>query len=121
MALTNARMKAVIDAELATVTHIGFSTNGATETGIVARMAVPGGWTTPAAANPYEPSNASAGESAAASGGGTITHYAGFTASSGGTQITEWIPVTDPDPVLIAGGKLSIAANALKPVKGARS
>lgn len=123
MALTNARMKAVIDAELANVTHIGYSTNGTSEAAILARTAVStlGGWTTPAAANPYEPSNASAGESAAATGGGTITHYAGFSAATAGTQHTEWIPVTDPDPVLVTGGKLSIAANALKPVKGTRS
>lgn len=123
MALTNARMKAVIDAELATGTHIGYSTNGTSETSILARTAVStlGGWTTPSAANPYEPSNASAGESAEATGGGTITHFAVFTASTGGTQLTEWIPVTDPDPVLVTGGKLSIAANALKPVKGTRS
>jgi hypothetical protein len=127
MALTNARMKVVIDAELANVTHIGYSTNGTTEHTVaeLARTAVSalGGWTTPSAANPYEPGNTSAGESAAYSGASqiTITHYAGFSAATSGTQHTEWIPVTDPDPVLVTGGKLTIAANALKPVKGTRS
>jgi hypothetical protein len=125
MALTNARMKAVIDAELANMTHIGYSTNGTSEHTLseLARTAVPGGWTTPSAANPYEPSNASAGESAAYSGASqiTITHYACFSAATAGTQHTEWIPITDPDPVLVTGGKLTIAANALKPVKMTRS
>lgn len=123
MGASNDRLKVMIDTELANITHIGYSTDGATECSIMARTAVSslGGWTTPTAANPYEPSNASAGESAAATGGGTITHYAGFSAATAGTRHTVWIPVTDPDPVLVTGGKLSIAANALKPLKGTRS
>src|SRR5512133_113754 len=123
--LTNARKKAMVDAELATLctgsgtghTHIGYSINGTSEysTAILARTAVSslGGWTTPAAAATYAPANASAGDSAVAgtiSGSVTITHYATFTAATAGTQLTDWIPTTDPDAVLITGGKLSHAA-----------
>lgn len=127
MGASDARMKVMIDTELALITHIGYSTNGSSEHTLaeLARTAVStlGGWTTPTAANPYEPSNASAGDSAAYSGASniTITHYAGFSASAAGTQHTIWIPITDPDPVLVTGGKLSHAANALKPLRGTRS
>lgn len=120
MALTNARMKAMVDTELASGnhTHIGFSANGTSETASLGRLAVStlGGWTTPTAADPYEPANTSAGESAAASGDVTISHWATFNAASSGTQGTIWIPVTGTDPALVTGGKLSIAAGALKPV-----
>lgn len=124
--LTNARKKAMIDYELATGgahTHIGYSVNGTSEysTAILARTPVSrlGGWTTPAAASTYAPANASAGDSDAAgtiSGSVTITHYATFSALTGGTQLTDWIATTDPDAVLITGGKLSHAAGAIVPI-----
>jgi hypothetical protein len=123
--LTNARKKAMIDTELASGAHayIGYSINGTSEysTAILARTAISalGGWTTPAAASTYAPANASAGDSAAAgtiSGSVTITHYATFSAASGGTQGTDWISTTDPDAILITGGKVSHAAGAIVPV-----
>jgi hypothetical protein len=119
--LTTVRKKAMIDYELATGgahTHIGYSINGTSETSIVARTPISrlGGWSTPIAASTYAPANASAGDSDAANGGGTVTHYATFSALSGGTQLTDWIATTDPDPVLVTGGKLTHAAGAIVPI-----
>ena len=123
--LTNARKKTMIDTELASGahTHIGYSVNGTTEysTAILARTAVSGlgGWTTPSAGSTYAPANTSAGDSAAAgtiSGSVTVTHYATFSGASGGTQGTDWISTTDPDAILITGGKLSHAAGAIVPI-----
>lgn len=133
MALTNARIKAMIDAELASHTHIGYSTDGNTEytnftTGRTAVTTL-GGWTSPAAGTDgtaYAPSNAAAGDSNTAgtiSGNVTITHYATFTNGTfgSGTRLTRWIPITDPDPVLITGSKLSHAIGAIKPVSSTSS
>lgn len=123
MSLTNARIKAMIDAELTNHTHIGHSTNGVSETSIMQRMAVSalGGWTQPTESDSYQPTNASAGASAVATGAGTITHWATFDAASGGSQLTVWMPVTDPDPPLVTGGMLSYAAGALKPTVAGRA
>ena len=121
--LTNARVKAMIDTELVAHTHIGYSVDGVTEysTAILARTPISalGGWTAPVAAAPYGPTNAAAGDSAAAgaiTGSTTIGYYATFNALAAGTQLTDWIPTTDPDPILITGGKLSHAIGAIKPI-----
>jgi len=114
--LTNARIKAMIDTELGSHTHIGYSTNGTTETANIARTSIAslGGWTTPAAGATYAPANASAGDSAAATtAGGTVTHVATFSASTAGTQLSDWIPTTDPDAPFIVGGKVSHSAGAI--------
>lgn len=121
MALTNARMKAMVDTELALSAHsyIAFSENGTTETTKVARLAVSelGGWTTPTAADPYEPANTSAGQTDVASGDGTMTHWATCASGTEGTADlgTIWIPISGTDPAFVTGGRLSIAAGALKP------
>ena len=122
MALTNARMKAMVEAELggSAHTHIAFSANGTTETDKLERLAVSvlGGWATNVtAADPFNPGNLNAGESAAASGDVTISHWATCASATEGTADlgTIWIPVTGTDPALVTGGKLSIAAGALKP------
>ena len=107
MALSNARLKAALDAGLSTTTHIGWSENGTTETAKVARTAA-----TFAAASTADPSVAqlsAAIESAGASSGGTITHRAGFDASTDGNQTTTWVPLSSP-VVLGAGGKITMAA-----------
>lgn len=122
--LTNARVKAMIDAELATANHdhIAYSVNGTTEysTAILARTAISalGGWTTPTASSPYAPGNTSAGDSAGAgtiSGSVTITHVATANGTAGALS-SDWMPTTDPDAILITGGKVSHAAGAIVPV-----
>jgi hypothetical protein len=100
---SNAEIKTRVDASLATITHIGYSEDGSAEisTSDIARTAVSslGGWTTPSAADPYAPANTSAGDSATNSG---ATHnpafWAGFTAATAGTRVTEWIPNTTKGP-----------------------
>jgi hypothetical protein len=129
--LTQARKKAMVDAELATLctgsgtghTHIGYSVDGSSEYSLAIMERTPvadlGGWTTPSAAATYAPGNLNAGDSHVAgeiSGSVTITHYATFTAATAGTQLTDWIATDNPDAVLITGGKLSHAAGAIKPI-----
>jgi len=106
MALSNALLKAALDTGLSTTTHIGFSANGSTETASVPRVAA-----TFAAASTADPSVAilSAGIESTATAGVTVTHRAGFTASSGGTQTTTWVPLQTP-VVLLEGGKITFAA-----------
>jgi hypothetical protein len=124
MALTNTRMKAVLDAEFeagdadpsGSHCYIVFSETGSGTSSNVAALSASafGGWAANASADPYYVQNASACESASATGSATITHWATASASTGALG-TIWIPVTGTDPVLITGGKLSVAAGALKP------
>jgi len=125
MALTNARLKAMVDTEFSTLrsggggkenhAYIAFSTQGTAITASLAKILVPGGWSTPTAADPYIIANVNATETGTASSGITITHWA--TCSLGGTLGTAWITASGTDPQLVTGGKLSIAAGALKPCR----
>ena len=114
--LTNAESVATLDARFPTsgaTDHIAYSTNGTSEAAIVARTAI--GATGLAAATNADPSvkaNGSALTSAAASGSGTITHFAIFTASSGGTQRTDWTALAASRAV-VAGDQLTWAVGAV--------
>lgn len=92
--LTNAESQATLDARFPTTgatDHIAYSTNGTSEFGGLARTAVGAtGWSAATAADPSVKANANALTSATASSAGTVTHYAIYTASSGGTQRTDW-------------------------------
>lgn len=80
--------------------HVGYSTNGTSETGIMARTAVGAtGWAAATSATPAVKANSAALTSAAASGAGTITHYAIFSAATAGTQKTAWEPATSSKTV----------------------
>lgn len=92
--LTQARQQAVLDTEFPTsgsTDHIAYSANGTSESGAIARTAIGAtGWAAATAATPSVKANANALTSAAASSGATITHFAIYPASSGGTQKTDW-------------------------------
>lgn len=113
--LTNAESQATLDARFPTTggtDYIGYSTNGTSETGIMARTAVGAtGWAAATSADPSVKANANTLTSAAASGAGTITHAAVFSASSGGTQRTDWQALGASRTVAI-GDSLQFAAGA---------
>lgn len=124
MALTNARVKAMVDTELALPAHdfIAYSTNGTSESADCPRRPVT--FSTPTAADPYEPSNTTdvTCSPTHTTGTQTITHWA--TAASGTNGAADlgtiWIPVTDPDPIVTVGGSFTAAAGSLRPVRADR-
>jgi hypothetical protein len=139
VSFNNARMKAMIDAEVAGTAisgvaahaYIGYAwDNAGTPTEIptseLARTVVAttlGGWTAPAAADPYIVANTGAGDSAVFSGSTTRTvkYWATFAAATGGSPLSTWIPTTDPDAVLTTNGKLSHAAGSMVLVNADRT
>ena len=93
--------------------YVAYSENGSTETGLIARTAVGAtNWAAATAADPSIKSNTAAITSAVSSGGGTISHFAIYTAVSGGSQRTDWQALSASRTV-IAGDKLEWAAGAL--------
>lgn len=108
---TQARQQAILDAELAAGDYIAYSTNGTSEAGIMARTAV-GSWSSATAATPSVKGNAGALTSAAASGAGTITHFAIYSASTGGTQKIDWTAFATSRTVA-SGDQLTHAAGAI--------
>lgn len=96
--LTQALQQSTLDTLFPTTgatDHIAYSANGTTETGSLARTNVGAtGWASATAATPSVKSNANALTSAAASGAVTVTHFAIYSASSGGTQRTDWTALT---------------------------
>lgn len=92
--LTQARQQAVLDSEFptsASTDHVAYSINGTSETSIIARTAIGAtGWAAATAATPSVKANNTALVSAGATGSGTISHFAIFSASTGGTQKTDW-------------------------------
>lgn len=93
--------------------HIAYSTNGSTEFAGLARTAVGAtGWASATAADPSVKSNNAVLTSAAASTGGTVTHFAIFSASTAGTQKTDWTALS-ASRTLVAGDKLEWAIGAL--------
>lgn len=96
--LTQALQQSTLDTLFPTTggtDHIAYSTNGTSEAAILARTAIGAtGWAAATAATPSVKANANALTSAAASGAGTITHFAVFSASTGGTQRTDWTALT---------------------------
>ena len=108
MAFIASRLKAGADAAAALITHVQWSANGSTETASLARTSV-----TMKAATTADPSvvaNDGAIESAGASAGVTVTHFA-FAAD--GTVQTTWIPL-ESSRTLAIGDKISAADGALK-------
>lgn len=91
---TQTEQQATLDARFPTTgatDHIAYSANGTSETGSLARTAIGAtGWSAATAATPSVKANANALTSAPASGAVTVTHFAIYTASTGGTQRTDW-------------------------------
>lgn len=92
--LTTAESQATLDARFPTTgatDHIAYSTNGSSEFAGMARTAIGAtGWAAATSADPSVKANANALTSATASSGGTITHFAIYSAATDGTQRTDW-------------------------------
>ena len=94
--LTQALQQSVLDSSTlfptsAATDHIAYSANGTTETGSLARTAIGAtGWAAATAATPSVKANNALLTSAAASAPVVVTHFAIYSASSSGTQKTDW-------------------------------
>lgn len=110
--LTTAEAQATLDARFPTTggtDYIGWSTNGTSEFTGLARTAIGAtGWAAATAADPSVKANSAALTTAAATGAGTVSNYAIFSAGTGGTQRTDWTPLTAAKTVA-AGDQLSVA------------
>ena len=115
--LTNAEAQATLDARFPTTgatDHVAYSANGTSESSAGARTAVGAtGWAAATAADPSVKANANALTSAAATGAATITHFAIYSASTAGTQRTDWTALASSRTVA-AGDTLSWAPGALQ-------
>lgn len=115
--LTQTEQQATLDARFPTTggtDYVAYSTNGTSEAAILARTAVGAtGWAAATAATPSVKANGSALTTAAASGSGTISHFAVYSASSGGTQRTDWTAL-DASKAVTSGDQLTWAVGALK-------
>jgi hypothetical protein len=110
--LTNATSATALDAVLAAGDHIAYSANGSSETASLARTAIVA-WAAATVADPSVKANANALTSATATGAVTITHYAVYSASTAGTQKTEWTTVTSSKTLAI-GDTVTWAIGALQ-------
>ncbi|MEZ5110934.1 MAG: hypothetical protein R2732_05465 [Microbacteriaceae bacterium] len=94
MGISQATRQAMLDGQFPTAgagDHIAYSTNGTSEAAIIARTAIGAtGWAAATAASPSVKSNAIALTTAAASGAGTITHFAVYSAATAGSMKTDW-------------------------------
>lgn len=115
--LTNAESAATLDARFPTsggTDYVAYSANGTSESGALARTAVGAtGWASATNADPSVKANANALTSAAASSGATIAHFAIYSASTGGTQRTDWTALASSRTVA-SGDTLTWAIGALQ-------
>lgn len=92
--------------------HIAYSANGTSETSSLVRTAIGAtGWAAATAADPSVKANNALLTSAAASGAVTVTHFAVYSASTAGTQKTDWQALTYSRTLAI-GDKLEWAIGA---------
>lgn len=111
--LTQARQQAILDAEFVAGDYYMFSANGTSESASVPRIPV-GSWSAATAASPSSKANSGALVGGAVTGAVTISHWAVISASSGGTQKTDWHPVNGGTPKAYAiGEQPTVAAGAL--------
>ena len=110
--LSQSSQQTALDAVFATSSstdHIAYSENGTSESANLARTAIgASGWASATAATPSVKSNNSALTSAAATGAGTFTHAAIFSASTAGTQKTDW-QAMNSSKVLAVGDSITWA------------
>lgn len=115
--LTNAESQATLDARFPTTgstDHIAYSANGTSETASLARTPIGAtGWAAATAADPSVKANANALTSAAASGAVTVSHFAIYSASSAGTQRTDWTALASSRTLAI-GDQLTHAVGAIQ-------
>jgi len=92
--LTQTEQQATLDARFPTTggtDYIAYSANGTSETASLARTAIGAtGWAAATAATPSVKANNSILTSATATGAVTVSHFAVYSASTGGTQRTDW-------------------------------
>ncbi|MCP2265584.1 hypothetical protein ACFQHV_00920 [Promicromonospora thailandica] len=114
--LTPAEAQATLNARFPTsgaADWIAWSAGGATEFAGLARTAVGAtGWAGATLADPSVKANGVELLTAAATADGTVTHFAVFSASSGGTQRTDWTALAAPRAVVV-GDQLRAAVGAL--------
>ena len=117
--LSAAEEQATLDARFPTsgaTDYIGYSVNGTSEWSGLARTPVGAtGWKPATQGTPGVPSRkaiASLLTSAAATAQGTVSHFAIFPASTGGTQRTDWQAFAEAKPLAV-GDKLTHAVDAI--------
>lgn len=87
--LTQARQQALLDGEFVSGDYVAFSANGTSETGLLARMSIVA-WAAATAATPSVKANSGVITSPGATGAVVVTHTAIYSASTAGTQKTDW-------------------------------
>ena len=92
--------------------YVAYGTSSTTESTAIARTAI-GTWNAATSADPSVKSNANALTSAPATGSATITHFAVFSASTSGTQLTDWTALSSSKTVAV-NDTLTWAAGALQ-------
>jgi hypothetical protein len=117
MGLTIAESQATLDARFPTsgaTDYVAYSINGTSEWANLARTAVGAtNWASATSADPSVKTNTGAMTSAAvATSSGTVTHFALYSASTGGSQRTDW-QALDNSRALSVGDQLNWAAGAL--------
>jgi len=118
MGLSIAESQATLDARFPTsggTDYIAYSVNGTSEWANLARTAVGAtGWSAATSADPSVKQNGGTLTSGTvATAGGTVSHFAIYTAVTAGTQRTDWQALDTPR-VLAVGDSLSWAANTCK-------
>ncbi|MBP8880666.1 MAG: hypothetical protein KBG77_06155 [Dermatophilaceae bacterium] len=112
---TQVEQQATLDSRFplaAATDHIGYSANGTTETASLARTPIGAtGWAAATAATPSVKANNTALTSAAATSAVTVSHFAIFSAATGGTQRTDWTALAAPKTLAI-GDALTWAVGA---------
>ena len=111
---TQAGQQFILDAAFpnGTTAHtVGWSVNGTGEWSGMARTPI-GTYAAATATNPSWKSNAAKLTSAASTAAGEATHYATFTAASGGIQLSVWKPLAAGVQVAV-GGKIEVNAGDL--------
>jgi hypothetical protein len=115
--LTNAEAQATLDARFPTTgatDYIAYSADGTSETTSMARTSIGAtGWAAATSADPSVKANANSLTTAAASASVTVTHFAVFSASTAGTQRTDWTALSSSQ-TLASGATGTWAAGALQ-------
>ena len=113
--LTQALQQSTLDTLFPTsgaTDHIAYSSNGTSEGAFLARTPIGAtGWAAATAATPSVKANNAALTSAAASTGATVTHFAIYSASTAGTQRTDWTALAASKTVT-TGDQLTWAVGA---------
>jgi hypothetical protein len=114
--LTTAEAQATLDARFPVTgggDYIAWSTDGSSEFTGLARTAIGAtGWAAATNADPSVKATASALTTAAATGAGTVSHFAIFSASTGGNQRTDWTALSASKTVDV-GDQLTAAVGTI--------